>query len=292
MELQNDYQRRVEAEFLAKLQALKEELNRSTAIHIYEDLEEGEQPQFGGYTLRFAPLSADANVQVWTGIMPDDGDIDTVMTLIGWLVGGQPDRIDFWPPGKSPDTDEPEFSIPFAFDLPSVSVPIEVKAFPTFEELLGFYENGNLTVTDVYLPPELKAALESGTAGDEEGCDLPNIDLESIIGETKDAPFTLESRGEMTFAVTGDGGITDLMNMPMVYDGRTGTCPATDSIIEQEGESWNVTMSMECSYSDDQKSGVIVAFDITLECTAPEGLAGIIVYIKMAGEKPLENHAS
>ncbi len=293
-ELQNDYERRLEAALLEQMQAVKADLNRSTSVHIFEKLEEGQEATLGGYILRFNQLSKDANVKYWTGTLKEDGTVDTTMTMIGWLIAGHPDRIDFWPPGKNPDTDKPEFSVPFKFNIPNVSVPVEVGIFPTFEEVLGFYENGILTVTDVYIPPELKEALESDKEdGDDdgEGCDL-NIDLESLVGQTKEAPFTLEETGEKTFRLTGDGGLSDILDIPMVYNEKTGTCPEGSTVYAEDDESWSISMSMECSYSDEQKSGVIVSFDIKMVCEAPTGFAGVAVYIKMSGEKALEPHAS
>ena len=291
-ELQNDYEHQMQSQFMTELNHLKDVLNSVSEVHIYEELDDEHSAyQYGNYKFRFGKLNKDAYVPSWTGKFGKEPDVKWNVSMIGWIISGQPDHIDFWKPDKDPDVDKPEFSIDFHIDFPSCEVPIKSN-FPTFEEVLGYYDNGIMTITDVQIPPELKAAMEAAQAdgggdGDgEEGCDF-NFDLEGLIGQTKETPFSLVETGEMAAMLSGEGLDEIFADQGgMVYNDKTGKfAPVSFNVADEDAE-YQITMSGECSYSDEQKSGVIFGCDLTMEISSG-GFSGIVIVMKIAGEKPL-----
>ncbi len=271
VEMQKDYQNQVKSQMHKELKVLKNLLNSETSVHIYEELEDGVQPHYAGYKIRFGKLSSDAKVESWTGVMNKKGEANTKISLIGWIAAGQPDHVDFWAPDKDPDVDKPEFFVDFEFDVPSVDVVIK-SGFPTFEEVLGDYENGIMTIVDIYVPPEIEDEVEAA----EEGCD---IDLKQMIGETSEEPFSIVQVGENTATMSGE-------DLGMVYNDKTGKFGEVRIITEKEGEQVEIVMSGECSYSDEQRSGVIFGCEATMTFVSND-FAGVAITVRIAGEKPL-----
>ena len=291
-ELQNDYERQLQSEFMKELNHLKEILNSVSEVHIYEELEdEQSEYAYGGYKFRFGKLNGTAELKSWTGRFGKEPDIKWNVSMIGWIISGQPDHIDFWAPDKDPDTDKPEFSVDFHLDFPSCEVPITSNC-PTFEEVCGYYDSGILTITDVYIPPEIKEAMEqaaeSGEDDSEDGCDFNfDFNLEELVGETREVPFTIEAVGDMIGNIGGDGLGEIFAACPgMAYNEKTGKFSEVVFTIEEDDEAWTVSVSMTAVYSDESKSGVVVAGPIKL-AMASGFMPGLVITMSLAGEKPL-----
>ncbi|MBR5709074.1 MAG: zinc ribbon domain-containing protein [Oscillospiraceae bacterium] len=292
-ELQNDYERQLQSEFMKELNHLKDVLNSVSEVHVYEELDdEHSEYQYGNYKLRFGDLNSTAVVKSWTGKFGKEPDLRFNVSMIGWIISGQPDRIDFWAPDKDPDTDKPEFSVDFDLDFPSCEVPITSNC-PTFEEVCGFYDSGILTVTDVYIPPEIKEAMEQASQsgesdGDGDGCDFDfDFDLEALVGETREVPFSIEAVGDMIANIGGDGlGEIFSTSGGMPYNEKTGKFSEVTFTIAEDDEEYTVTVSMSAVYSDENKSGVVVAGPIKI--TMISGfIPGLVMSFSLAGEKPL-----
>ncbi|MBO6011802.1 MAG: hypothetical protein J6P71_08435, partial [Oscillospiraceae bacterium] len=295
-ELQNDYERKLESEFMKELNHLKEVLNSVSEVHIYEELEdEQSEYAYGGYKFRFGKLNGTAELKSWTGRFGKEPDIKWNVSMIGWIISGQPDHIDFWAPDKDPDTDKPEFSVDFHLDFPSCEVPI-TSNFPTFEEVCGYYDSGIITVMDVYIPPEIKAAMEEARAnsgsgggeGGEEGCDFDfDFDLEALVGETREAPFTIEEVGDMIANIGGDSlGEIFSTSSGMPYNEKTGKFSEITFTIAEDEEAYDVTVSLSAVYSDESRTGVVIGGPIKI--TMVSGfIPGLIITFNIAGEKPI-----
>ena len=157
-----------------------------------------------------------------------------------------------------------------------------------------YYENGIMTVMDVQIPPEIKEAMEqaraeSSAGGDDdgEGCDFDfNFDFESLIGEVKEAPFALVATDDMVAELGGDTFAALMAGHGMTYNEKTGKFPEITFTIEDDEEAYQIVMSFECVYSDENKSGVLAGGHITL--TMVSGfIPGLVMVLNLSGEKPL-----
>jgi len=105
-------------EFEKQLRALQGELNKTVQVQIIEQPEEAGDYQYEGYTVRFAPLSADANVENWTGKMPKGGELNTSFAVIGHMQSGAPSRVELYKPGE----DTPALTVPFKVSYPTTTI--------------------------------------------------------------------------------------------------------------------------------------------------------------------------
>lgn len=128
-EMQKDYQRKVEQTLLDKMNAVKDELNRTITFNIHENMDDKDEPSFGGCQLRFAELSFVANsekaLKNWSGKLKQDGTATTEATVIGYILAGLPDRLDVYDPNANMDKDEPVISAAFSFSYPTTEIVIE-----------------------------------------------------------------------------------------------------------------------------------------------------------------------
>ncbi len=105
-------------EFEKQLRALQAELNKTVKVQIIEQPEKDGDYQYEGYTVRFAPLSADANAKNWTGKMPRGGELNTSFTVIGHMQSGAPSRVELYKPGE----DTPALTVPFKVSYPTTTI--------------------------------------------------------------------------------------------------------------------------------------------------------------------------
>jgi len=184
-----------------------------------EDIPNGEKSQYDGYALRFAPLSKNAVKENRSGKLKDRSRASTTFTLVGYLLAGCPRELQLFKPGDDPDKDEPELTLGFKLSAPVTEV--KIGGAPTFDELVGSYENGTMTITSVFISDALRAELSKSTSsedignssgGDEyldpvfdglnkkyAGCDIAGaiLGLEEEIGLAKPSPFTINKTKEM-----------------------------------------------------------------------------------------------
>jgi RNA polymerase subunit RPABC4/transcription elongation factor Spt4 len=105
-------------EFEKQLRALQAELNKTVKVQIIEQPEEAGDYQYEGYTVRFAPLSSNANTKNWTGKMPKGGEMNTSFTVIGHMQSGAPSRVELYKPGE----DTPALTVPFKVAYPTTTI--------------------------------------------------------------------------------------------------------------------------------------------------------------------------
>ena len=290
-EQQKDYQLKVRQNYLKALNNIKAELNKSVQFNIHEVLEENEEPSLGEYQIRFSPLSGAAAtkeaVKSWTGKLKKDGTAYTEVSVIGYIIAGLPDTVDVYEPKADLEKDKPVLSCKFSFRYPATDVPLSNTPFPTLEELAGFYENGQATVTAIG-PPEIVSALKNGTyenpvTGEQEACD---IDLESYIGQSNELQYDIEQLSETTARFiphTDEADQADsLSESTFNYDEKTGIL-STEPVSTDEG---TMTMRFECTYTDQTKTGVQMNGSLHYQLNQKEGF-GLYVDMALTGSKPL-----
>ncbi len=139
------------------------------------------------------------------------------------------------------------------------TLKVELAPFPTLDELVGTYEDGAMTFTDVYISQAYRDAAASGeeeTVGDDElGCDF-DIDviaaLDAMKGQVQPAQFIISKTGENTgtFVVDGDdeeGASTDplsftYLNGLLIFDYYEEGATLTGDLIAAYGTNRDVTV--------------------------------------------------
>ncbi len=200
----NYYIKLAEQAQLEVLQKFKNFYNTPIRFVMKEKIPEGGTSRYAGYQFRLAPLSENASLRNWSGTFPANGLVDTASTLAGFVTSGYPHTVEFFPPGADMNTTPPEFVLSFVIDTDGIM--IEFGGSPSFDELVGEYPNGTITVTDYYISDALRAQAEN-TAGSEDaletGCDINTIiqTLEESKGVPQESPFSItkteENRGAM-----------------------------------------------------------------------------------------------
>ncbi len=116
--LLNQAMEQAQREFEKRLRTLQAELNKTVQVQIIEQPEKDGDYQYEGYIVRFSPLSADANVNNWTGKMPKGGEMNTSFTVIGHMQSGAPSRVELYKPGE----DTPALTVPFKVSYPTTTI--------------------------------------------------------------------------------------------------------------------------------------------------------------------------
>ena len=293
-EMEKDYQHRVQARLLKNMNDVKAELNSEVTFQISESMEGKEKATMPGYQIRFSKLSNLAStkeaIKTWTTTLGKDGTVSLKATVIGYILAGLPDHVDVYEPKADLNKDKPVLSVKFSFAYPKTSITLKAEEFPTLEEIAGYYENGVATLTDIG-PKEvieaMKAAAAKEAEGDEEGCD---IDLEALIGQSAELPFTIEQTGENTAIIITDSSDEEdddevnLSNQELVYDQTTGVLKFETPLVSEEG---TVQLSFQCTYTDDTKTAVALN-GMLREDMNMEGAQGLYVVGKLKAEKPIE----
>jgi hypothetical protein len=278
--------RKAEEVQLQAINSIKEYYNTRISITLQETLPEGATSAIAGYKLRFAPLNENGkeNKANWTGRWPSNGLIETSATLIGFMTAGYPHTVEFFKPDADMDSDKPEFVVPFTISVPKIVINVSVA--PTFDELVGFYEDGLLTVTEFFVSDELRASLASTAESDDNelGCDFSDIipAIEEAIGEPNEFPFTITKTGENAGMLgpedeeSGAFGVT--------YDPVSGILSLH---LEDEGMAFNG--SLKAKYNSD-KTGVELLGDVVSDLGM--GMDDMRITLQISGSKPLEANAS
>ncbi len=280
--VQNYMVKKSEEVQLQAVNAIKDYYNAKITITLQESLPKDGKSAFAGYQLRFAPLNdaGMANKQNWSGKWPESGKITTSATLIGFMTAGYPHTVEFFKPDADMDTDKPEFTVPFVISVPSIL--INVSNAPSFDELVGFYEDGLITITEFFVSDELRKSMAASAEAEDEdelGCDLRDIipAIEAAVGTPNEFPFTISKTGENTGILqTGDdeeGGFS------LSYDPAAG---AMTVHYEEEGMSFDGVL--KAKYNAD-KTGVEILGDIVSDLGA--GMENMRLTLQISGSKPL-----
>jgi len=215
-------------------------------------------------------------------------------------MAGIPDKLELYGKGAS-QSDEPTAIIPFAMDDFIQRVDVNVGA-PTFDELIGAYEDGTLTITSVFISDTLRAELEnsassedSGDSGGDDGnldaftdalneeyagCDIAGalMGLEEQIGVVNESPFSVTTGGEDSgLFILGD---SEEGASAAVYDPSKGILTLTPKDQEMGG----LGGELRASYNTD-KNGVILSGELKLIFLFPESDFHALVQIQ--GSRPL-----
>ena len=292
-------QRKAETAYLAALNEVKAFFNQTITFNIVEDVPDGEKSQYDGYALRFAPLSENAVKESWSGKLRSEGVASTKFTLVGYLLAGCPNELQLFPPDADPDNDEPELTLGFKLSAPVTEVTIG--GAPTFDELVGSYEDGTMTITSVFISDTLRAELEKPASSEDSGgssggdgildsitdelneayagCDIAGalLGLEEQIGVAKESPFTVSKTGE-------NAGVLVLNENPgnVVYDPTSGILNFDMSDAELKT---SVSGELRAGYNGD-KSGVVLSGE--LKMTALFSESDFYIMVKLDGSKALE----
>lgn len=292
-------QRKAEVQYLNALDEVKNFFNQTITFKIMEEIPDGEKSQYDGYALGFAPLSENAVKESWSGTLRGAGEASTTFTLLGYLQAGSPKELQLFKPGDDPDNEEPELTLGFKLSAPVTEVTIG-KA-PSFDELVGSYENGTMTISSVFISDTLRAELEKPASSEDSGessggdgfldsvtdglneeyagCDIAGVllGLEEQIGVANESPFTVSKTGE-------NAGILDLNDRPgnVVYDTTSGIL--NFDMRDDEIES-SVSGELYTGYNGDQ-NGVVLSGELKMTALFPE--SDFYVMAKLDGSKSLK----
>ncbi len=143
---------------------------------------------------------------------------------------------------------------------------------PTLEELVGTYENGRLTIEEVNVSPALNEALN------EYGCEPYEM-----VGTSTELAFTI-AKADKDLAVISVIPSEDQKeflfdNSPISYDPDKGIMKA--KIIVEDTP---ITVKLECTYTDANKTGVMVTGSFLLKAEELKNL--LSVGYRVTGTKP------
>ncbi|NCC85532.1 MAG: hypothetical protein EOM03_15600 [Clostridia bacterium] len=202
-------------------------------------------------------------------------------------------------PGDDPESDEPELAVGFKLSTPVTEV--KIGGAPTFDELVGSYEDGTMTITSVFISDTLRAELEKPASSEDSGkssggdgfldsitdelneqsagCDIADVllGLEEQIGVAKESPFTLSKTGENV-------GILPLNDSPgnVTYDPTSGILKFNMNDAELKS---SMSGELRAGYNGD-KSGVVLSGELKMTALFPE--SDFYVMLKLDGSKSLK----
>ena len=272
--------RKTEEVQMAAINEIKDYYNTKITITMQEDLPKDAKSALAGYKFRFAPLNETAVKRNWTGTWPESGKVTDTSTLIGFMTSGYPHTVEFFKPGDDPDSAKPEFTVPFKISVPSIN--INVSAAPTFDELLGYYEDGTLTITDFYMSDALRASLANSSAKDNElGCDFSQIipAIEEQKGVPQEFPFIITKVGENTGILQpADADEGDEDGFALTYDPASGILS-----VHYEEDGTSLDGALRAKYNAD-KTGVEISGDMHTDLAFGEECS---LTLQIQGSKPL-----
>lgn len=123
-----------------QLRNLQKELNKTVKVQIVEQPEKYGEYQYGGYRVKFAPLSSKANPKNWEGTMPSGGTLNTSFTILGHMQSGSPNLVELYAPGEN----TPELSATFLVSYPTTTIVLQSKDEEN-DNPTGISEDSNAT---------------------------------------------------------------------------------------------------------------------------------------------------
>ena len=207
---------------------IKNYLNKRVDVLITENVKENETAEYAGYTVRFAPLGENANKANWTGKIKEDGTLRTVLTPLGHIQSGAPDKLLLFEPSSDPDTDEPIKEIPFRISFPETRINLK-ESKPTMDEISGSWSEVHM---DFPNPPVVEETAE------ESECDINAAIAEMIRIAKLSCSFNIQK--------------IDEENATLVFGVKSG-------VNKETGESLDVEPSDPLSGPSTYKDGVFTS---------------------------------
>ena len=116
---------KMKEELIKQCEAEQKIMNTVVPVTIMEDLDDDEEPDYANYIVCFRPLDKDADKKNWTGRLNDRGSVKTSFTIVGFVLAGEPNRVEIYDPEDDPDEDDPVFSKKFIVDPDGVTIYLE-----------------------------------------------------------------------------------------------------------------------------------------------------------------------
>ena len=153
-------------------------------------------------------------------------------------------------------------------------ISVELQAYPTLDELVGSFDDGNLKVTEVFISQKLRdeakasadAAASSGSPV--QGCDLNMInEFDKLKGQSFPTKFTIEKTGEDTGNLIIESQDAEPTEMPFTY---TNGVLQIDYLIagdaDTSGQEATIKGSLNAAYGNKKD----VKIDGTLHFSSPD----------------------
>ena len=122
--LQRPITYKMREDYRKELKLQKATLNQKVNFEIRETVATGELLKYAGYRVRFTPLNEETDKRMWTGVLHDNGSLNTSFTLLGHLQAGSPRRLEIFKPEDDPDNDAPVKTVDFTVSLPNVIIEL------------------------------------------------------------------------------------------------------------------------------------------------------------------------
>lgn len=98
---------KMKEELIKECNKTQKTMNTVVPITIMEDLDKDKKPEYANHIVCIRPLNSDADKKQWTGRLNKDGYIKTSFTVIGYVLAGEPNRVEIYDPEDTPDDDSP-----------------------------------------------------------------------------------------------------------------------------------------------------------------------------------------
>lgn len=264
----------IKQDYYDKLKALQKEMNKTATLALREATTDGAS-LYAGHTAAITKQSGAMPDAAWTMQLDGSGSASMDITALGYLQAGAPTIVDVYAPGQS----APVLSVEFALVAPRTEIAL-ISA-PSFEEILGVYEDGIVTVQNVQFSESLlESARESGGVTGIDGCESMSIAsilvaLQAAEGVPQPASFAFVKFGENTVRLHLDGDEMDVFALTYA----SGTLSASRS---EDGN--HVSSEFTCRYSED-RTRVNAEGGLVVDARMDEGR--VYVELHFAGSKPI-----
>jgi hypothetical protein len=239
--LLNQAMEQAQKEFEKQLRVIQKELNKTVKVQIIEQPDKDGEYKYGGYTVRFAPLSSSTNVKNWTGKLTKGGEMNTSFTILGHMQSGSPNRLELYPAGK----DSPEVTVSFKVSYPTTTILISSSGKEKPEAQSPVENNNEQSTAPEAKPKEDFAWVLVETIHEDQKNDIESTNKGGIY-QTKAS--VLPGSYTYSWKYIGD---TDTYPDPDVLNGESFATKLTMSVppeVIKGGET--VTLSFNLSFTD------------------------------------------
>lgn len=198
-----------ERALLAELNAIRQELNQTCTLELYDATVSDEQPVSDAAGAKVAVTLPDSviDAESWSVTLNERGEGRIQFTLLGYLMAGAPTELKVYEK-EAPETAEPKMTLPFVMETASVRVDVGIPPL-SLAELAGRYD-GTMTITEVFISDALmQRAAENPLQFDEEklefygDCDAQMlVALKDAVGQVTECTIVIEATAEATDACT------------------------------------------------------------------------------------------
>ncbi len=239
---------KMQAEFEKTLLKERDKLNKTITFEIVSDQPDTFYDKYKGATMRFAVpdglVTKLSKTQIarfsnqWRfPVVKKGANPKLEATYLGYILSGMPDTLNIFLKTSSLRKNLPDRTVNFTFSMPDTVITVP-DLHPTFEELIGSYENGTLFIEDVHIGENFEKALaklqeRADEMAKEIGCDsAAEITVtvgKELIGETLNTTMTIAAEEENEGRIYYDK--IDLDSMSFKYYEETGRLVLTDLFI-------------------------------------------------------------